>query len=377
MNLQELVAKRAEVLASMEKLNNDNPQMNEETETKYNTLNSEFKALSRKIDLAKTNNKLAAEVDDIILPANASVTATAEYRNGFDAYIAGADISEYKNVMSEGVDEDGGYTVPQTYEKTVLEKLNTLGLTRSISTTISTTSTRNIAIEGEAPTFAWIEEKGTYGETGSTFGNKQIKAHKLGGIIKVSDELLSDSMINFEAYMANQIAKGIDKAESPVFCIGDGVNKPTGYLTNLTSSVTTASTAAVTADELIDIYYSLPEAYRKTATWRMNDKTVKAIRKLKDSDGNYIFDAALTQGERPTLLGRPIVTDNEMPLMATGNKFVVFGAFDYYQIGNRGNMEIRRLNEKYADEGLVGFRVTVRVDAKRLLDEAFVAGQNA
>jgi HK97 family phage major capsid protein len=279
--------------------------------------------------------------------------------------------------MTEGVSEDGGYIVPVTYQDTVLEKLNTLSRTRSISNVLATTSTRNVPVEGDAPTFAWIDEGAAYGETKSTFGNKQINAYKLGGIIKVSDELLNDSMISFEAYMSNQIAKGIDKAEAPAFCLGDGNKKPTGYATGLvaTADTTTAATAAITGAEIAKIYYALPEAYRARATWRMNTKSLQKIRELNDGNGVYFYKDEIKNSM--TIEGRPVVIDDNLPDMATGAKFLVFGDFNYYQIGDRGTMEIRRLNEKYADNGLVGFRVTVRVDAKRMLDEAFVVAKNA
>lgn len=376
MNLQEMILARAEKFKEMKALNEANPKMDDITEAKYNALADEVKALTRNIDLVATENGLKNQVDDVVSDG-VNPLASMDYRNGFDKYIAGQDMMEFKAAMTEGVAEDGGYTVPQTYQNTVLEKLNTLSRTRSISNVLSTTSTRNVPVEGDAPTFTWIDEGGTYGETKSTFGNKQLNAYKLGGIIKVSDELLNDTAINFEAYMANQIAKGIDKAEAPAFCLGDGVKKPTGYATSLvaTPDTTTASTNGITGSEVAKIYYALPEAYRARATWRMNTKTLQKIRELNDGNGVYFYREEIKS--TMTIEGKPVVIDESLPDMATGAKFLVFGDFNYYQIADRGAMEIRRLNEKYSDTGMVGFRVTVRVDAKRMLDEAFVVAQNA
>lgn len=375
MNLQEMILARAEKFKEMKVLNDANPKMDATIEAKYNALSDEVKALTRNIDLATTENALKAQVDDVVSDG-INPLATMDYRNGFDKYIAGQDMMEFKAAMTEGVAEDGGYTVPITYQNTVLEKLNTLSRTRSISNVIATTSTRNVPVEGDAPTFEWIDETGTYGETKSKFGNKQINAYKLGGIIKVSDELLNDTAISFEAYMANQIAKGIDKAEAPAFCIGDGVKKPIGYVTNLTATTdtTTAAINAIAAGEVESIYYALPEAYRARATWRMNTRTLKKIRGLNDGNGVYFYKEEIKSSM--TIEGKPVVIDESLPDMATGAKFLVFGDFNYYQIADRGAMEIRRLNEKYSDTGMVGFRVTVRVDAKRMLDEAFVVAQN-
>ncbi len=376
MNSQELIAARAEKFKEIKALSDANPQMDKETEKKYNALNNDFKALSRKIEIATTENGLKAQVDDVVSDG-VNPLASMDYRNGFDKYIAGQDMMELKAAMTEGVAGDGGYTVPITYQNTVLEKLNTLSRTRSISNVIATTSTRNVPVEGDAPTFTWIDESGEYGETKSTFGNKQINAYKLGGIIKVSDELLNDTAISFEAYMANQIAKGIDKAEAPAFCSGDGNKKPTGYATALvaTTDTTTAATNAITGAEVAKIYYALPEAYRARATWRMNTRTLQKIRELNDGNGVYFYKDEIKNSM--TIEGKPVVIDENLPDMATGAKFLVFGDFNYYQIADRGGMEIRRMNEAYAGNGLVGFRVTVRVDAKRMLDEAFVVAKNA
>ena len=109
----------------------------------------------------------------------------------------------------------------------------------------------------------------------------------------------------------------------------------------------------------------------------MTDKTEKAIRKLKDGNGNYIYDPKLDSKGRASLLGKPIVIDNSMPELGTGNKFIVIGDFNYYQIADRGGMSIQRLNELYAGTGMVGFRVHKRLDAKVTLPEAFNAGKNA
>lgn len=383
--LEELNAKidlRAEKLDELKKLNAKENLTDGEV-SNFEALQAQLEKLDREITVARNEFKLSME-EDVVMGATAQeedierAVATADYRNAFDKYLEG-ELQEVKAEMTVGVDADGGYIVPESYQRTVIEKLNILGRTRAISNVMMTDSTLNIPIEGDAPTFAWIDEGGAYGETKSTFGQKQIKAYKLGGIIKVSEELLQDNMINFDAYMAVQIAKGIDKAEAPAFATGDGTGKPTGYSIAGTvgTNSTTAAVNAVTADEIIDIYYDLKEEYRANSTWRMNDKTEKAIRKLKDVDGNYIYSPALNDGERPALLGRPIVIDNSLPDMAASAKFIVIGDFNYYHIADRGSLSIQRLNELYAGTGFVGFKVKKRVDAQVSLSEAFNVGQNA
>lgn len=376
-------AKRASILAQLSAFANAHPTMTDEQVIEYEALEKEFDKIDASIKREEKQAKREALLKEptseaLIVDDVQDGTRTEEYRNAFDAFLAGGSVADFKANMTVGVDADGGFIVPASYQRTVLQKLQAIGRTRAISNVLGTESTTNIPVEGDAPTFTWVAEGGAYGTTKSTFGNEQIGAWKLGGIIKVSEELLQDNMINFEEYMAGQIAKGIDKAESPAFAVGTGTNQPKGYVTGVAvgASSTTASTTAVTADEWIDIFYDLKEEYRANATWRMNDNTLKSLDKLKDGQGNYIL-GTLADGVTPVLKGRPIVIDNSMADIGAGNVFTVFGDFNYYQIADRGNMTIQRLSERYADEGYVGFKVTKRVDGKATLAEAFNAGKNA
>lgn len=378
--LEQLIQARAEALNKMKAFNEAHPQMDDAKLSEYKALVADFEKANRDVEVAKAEAMLTSQTDEL-LEVGSQVQmsqAAAQYTQAFDNYLAGRNLADAMAAMTEGVDADGGYIVPVEYQNTVLAKLNAIGVTRGISNVITTKTTTNIPTEGDAPAFSWIQEGGAYGETNPTLGNVSIGAYKLGGIIKVSEELLKDTSINFDAYMANQIARGIDKAEAPAFAVGDGVNKPTGYATAATvgANSTTAATNAVTADEIIDIFFDLKEEYRKNATWRMNDNTLKAISKLKDGNGNYLL-GTLADGVTYVLKGRPVVVDNSMPDMATGAKFIVIGDFNYYQIADRGDLSIKRLNERYADVGMIGFQVSKRVDAKITIAEAFNAGKNA
>lgn len=377
-------AERAKLLEQMRAFTDAHPEMSNDQVKEYEGIEAKFD----KIDAAiKREEKISARekhlggntseplVDDGVVAG----TESEDYMKAFDSYLAGGNLADIRAAMTVGTDADGGFIVPQEYQRSVIRKLNAMGRTRSISNVIQTSSTINMPIEGDAPTFAWVTEGGAYGETASTFGNETIGAFKLGGIIKVSEELLQDNMIDFDMYMADQIARGIDKAESPAFAVGTGTGQPKGYVTGAAvgANSTTASTTAVTANEIIDIYYDLKEEYRANATWRMTDKTEKAIRKLKDTNGDYIYSPAMSEGERTTLLGRPIVIDNNMAELGATNKFIVIGDFMNYRIADRGQLSIQRLNELYAANGYVGFKVHKRVDGKPVLAEAFNAGANA
>ena len=192
-------------------------------------------------------------------------------------------------------------------------------------------------------------------------------------MIKVSEELLNDSAFDLESYIASEFVRRIGDKEEEAFLVGNGTGKPTGIL-NATGGgqvgVTTASATAITADELIDLFYSLKAPYRKNAIWILNDSTIKAIRKLKDSTGNYLLQPALKDGEVSTLLGRPYFTSAFAPEIAAGAKTIVFGDLSYYWIGDREGISFKRLNELYAGNGQVGFLASKRLDGKTVLPEA-------
>ena len=134
--------------------------------------------------------------------------------------------------------------------------------------------------------------------------------------------------------------------------------------------MTAASATAVTADELMDLYYSLKSPYRKKSMWVLNDSTIKAIRKLKDNNGQYLWQPSLTAGTPDMILGRPIKTSAYMPAMAAGAKTIAFGDFSYYWIADRQGRSFKRLNELFAATGQVGFLASQRVDGKMILAEA-------
>lgn len=379
--LEALYATRKEKLTAMEELNAKDT-LNEAEKETFKQLEDAYAKADREIQIGKQQLKLANEVDDVLVaqnPLSDEAKAEMEYTQNFDKYVKGEiSIDAAKNVMTVSTDAKGGYTVPVKYRNTILEKLNSMGRTRGISSNIRTTSTEMIPIEGDTPVFDWITENGAYPKTDAEFGQTSLAAHKLGGIIQVSEELLQDSAINMESYLARKIALGMDNKEKVAFTTGTGTGQPTGYVTGLTAGANSTTTAvdAVTADELFDIWHDLKEEYRANAVWRMNDLTLKSISALKDGNGVYLFPT-LRDGSKPTLFGKQIVIDDSLPNMATGAKFLVVGDFSYYQIGDRGDMTIQRLNELYAENGLIGYKVTARVDGKRLLDEAFNVAQNA
>lgn len=301
--------------------------------------------------------------------------ASEEYKANFwNAMRSKVPLPSVVNALEEGTDSEGGYLVPDEYERTLVEALEEENVFRQMAKVIRTSSgDRKIPVVATKGTASWIDEEGAYTESDDSFDQISIGAYKVGTMIKVSEELLNDSVFDLESYIAKEFARRIGAKEEEAFFTGDGSGKPLGVLAaagGAETGVTAASSTAVTADELMDLFYSLKSPYRKKAVWVLNDSTIKAVRKLKDSTGQYLWQPSLVAGTPDTLLGRPVKTSAYMPMIAAGAKTIAFGDFSYYWIADRQGRSFKRLNELYAANGQVGFLGSQRVDGKLVLSEA-------
>ena len=281
---------------------------------------------------------------------------------------------EVRNALQVGVDSEGGYLVPDEFENTLVQSLGQKRIVREHAYVFQTNSgSHKIPVVTNKGTASWIDEEGGIPEGDDTFGQQTIGVHKVGTIIKVSEELLNDAAFDLEGYFSAEFARRIGNKEEDAFFNGDGIGKPLGVLAangGAEVGVTAASATAITAEEVISLFYSLEAPYRENAIWVFNDATMAAIRKLKGNDGQFLWQKALHEGDHETLLGKPVFTSPFMPEIAAGAKPILFGDFNFYWIGDRQGVTFKRLNERYADTGQVGFLATKRVDAKLILPEA-------
>ena len=196
------------------------------------------------------------------------------------------------NSLQVGEDSEGGYLVPDEFERTLIEALEEENVFRKLAKIITTSSgDRKIPVVATKGTASWVDEEGPIEESDDAFTQVSIGAYKLGTMIKVSEELLNDSVFNLESYIAKEFARRIGAKEEEAFFGGDGDGKPTGIFHATAGAqigVTTASATAITIDEILDLFYSLKSPYRKRATFVVKVAPVKAIRKLKYDNGIYI-----------------------------------------------------------------------------------------
>ena len=348
---------------------------------KYEKMEADIVALGKEIDIlerqAEMEKKLNAPTSEPVVNTpdgggkEKTGRASDEYKNAFWKAMQNKYSYAVQDALQIGEDSEGGYLVPDEFETKLIDKLADENFIRSLATVVtSANGDKKIPVVASHGAAVWTDEEGEYTEDDDSFGVATLGAHKLTSIIKVSEELLNDAAFNIETYIAQEFARRMAAAEEAAFLDGNGTGKPTGLLTSGETGVTAASAEAITADEIIDLYHSLRTPYRKRAAFITNDSTIKVIRKLKDSTGQYLWQPGLKEGQPDTILNRPIYTSAYMPEISTGNKIMLFGDISYYWISDRQGRTFQRLNELYAAKGQVGFRVFQRVDGKLILPEA-------
>lgn len=348
-----------------------------EDDATYTQMEQEINDLGKEIARLERQEALEAELNR---PVNQPLTskpgsgrgeepktgrASDEYRKAMlDAFRS--NFKRVSNILQEGVDADGGYLVPEEYDRRLIDTLSEENIMRRLATIITTSGEHKINIAATKPAASWIEEGGalTFGD--ATFSQILLDAHKLHVAIKVTEELLYDNAFNLEGYILDQFGKALGNAEEDAFLNGDGTGKPLGlFAATGGGTVAGTLTAAIKSDDMLDLVYALKRPYRKKASFIMNDKTLSSLRKLKDNNGTYIWQPSYQAGEPDRVLGYEVHTSAYAPEDA-----IAFGDYKYYNIGDRGTRSFSELRELFAGNGMIGYVAKERVDGKLILPEA-------
>lgn len=312
------------------------------------------------------------------------------FRQAFYRYMTVSELREQSRdelrVMSTATNPGGGYIVPTTFERTLIERARDFGVMRQIATVETTSTGEKITapMEDTHGVASWLATNAAYAESDEAFLQVTLDAFKAGTLIRVAEELLQDSAFDLEAYIARQFAARIGILENTAYVVGDGVGKPTGIVTSAAvgrtmpvGSTTGFPAGGAGGDEIIRLMHSVLMAYRNRGAFLMKDATMLAIRLLKDGQGNYLWRPGLEANSADTLVGRPLYVDPDMPTMAANAKAVLFGDFSAYVIRDVQGVGIQRLNELYAANGQVGFRAYHRTEGKLLNPDAVKALANS
>jgi len=355
--------------------------MTTEEKSKFEAIEADARGLKQEIEIIERNAEMKKELASAqgearaaAPKANASEAFGKYLRHGFAALTA-----EERSMIQKrgtatqvaGTDNLGGYLVPQEFSneldmaseftgevERLAKKLNTAGGGLLDYPTLNDTATdANLISEAAAVT---VQDM--------TFGNKQLSAYNYSSLVKVSQQLLQDSAFDLNAFLVEAMGERIARATNAAFTTGTGSSQPQGIITGSVAGKTAASATAITADEILDLIYSIDSSYRNKASFGLmaHDNVISAIRALGIGSSNDfpIFMPSMAQGEPDRIFGVPVYVNNDMESsIATGKKTLLAADFSKFVVRNAGGIQMLRLNERFADELEVGFVSWKRSDS--------------
>ncbi len=352
----------------------ENGMLNDSDYAVYEQMEKEIQNISREISRMQREDALEQELSKPMntpltnKPFKGEIDGTGRASEDYKKAMLEALHSNFRNVsnvLQEGTDADGGYLVPEEYDKRIIEVLNSENIMRTLGTKIKTGGDHKINIAATKPAASWIEEGEPLVWGDATFDQILLDAHKLHVAIKITEELLYDNSFGLESYITTQFGRALANAEEDAFLNGNGQGKPTGIFAVTGGGKVSATTTALKGDDIINLVYALKRPYRKKAAFIMNDKILATVRTLKDSEGQYLWQQSFKDGEPERLAGYPVYTSEYAP-----TNMISFGDYSYYNIGDRGTRSFKKLTELFAGNDMVGFVAKERVDGKLVLPEA-------
>lgn len=328
-------------------------------------------------EIADAHIKIAATQ---MQPGGKEPVRDAEYSASFLAHVRSGDVQA---ALNKGANEEGGYLTPIEWDRTILDRLVLISPMRQIASVQPTSKsgfTKLVNMGGTGS--GWVGEADA--RPGTNTPTLKPFSFPMGEIYanpSATQQILDDSEIDLEQWLAGEVNTEFAKQEGLAFVSGDGSKKPAGVLTYVTGGanaaahplgdiklVNSAAAAAITADGIMDLIYALPSAFTGNARFTMNRTTQGAVRKLKDGQGNYLWQPSYVAGQPATLGGYPITEMPDMPNVAANAVPILFGDFKQgYQIIDR--MGIRILRDPFTNKPYVLFYTTKRVGGGLLTPE--------
>ncbi len=330
-------------------------------------------AEQREADITAAFDRVGGKVDERTKSQAEEIRSFIRGESGKTLDVRGENVN-FRD-LTKGTATAGGNTVPTSfYAQLMAHLIEVSGVLQGGPTFFRTDSGENfeVPVTTAHSSAALIAEGATITESDPAFAKRTLGAYKYAVAIQVSNELLSDSGVDLTGYLAMQAGRAVGNALGVHLVTGTGSSQPAGIATGASTGVTgSASVAgAFSADNLIDLYYSVIAPYRSSTScgWLMRDATVAAVRKLKDTTNQYIWQPAYTAGTPETILGKPVYTDPNVAAVALSAKSVLFGDMSAYAVRLAGGVRFERSDEFAFGSDLVTFRCIVRGDGV-LLDQ--------
>lgn len=355
--MNELMEKRNNLLDEMDALLNgakeETRALTDDESTRFDSIKTEIAQIDKTLQADEESRSFEKKE---VAKMNTEQETRALEEQKFVAFVKGEE-----RALSVG--ENGGI-IPQSIANKIIEKVKELSPIYRLATIYNVGGTLVFPSYDEATSSisaAYVEDLQELTEGTGKFTTVKLDNHIIGVLAKVSKSLINRTDVDVLSFVINKVAESIANFLEKELLTG--TTKIQGVLT-ATQVVTAASATALTADEFIDLQMTVPETYQAKAVFIMNKETFKAVRKLKDNDGNYLLNKNIVNGFGYDLLGKPVYVSESMPTIATGAKVVAYGDMSGLYVKLAQNVEVQILNEKYATSHATGVVGYVEADAK-------------
>jgi HK97 family phage major capsid protein len=357
-------------------------EMNADELSRFDSVHDDLRGIERQIEAIERLNNVTAQQDQLIKPQNEEKRS---YKDVFVDYCKGRKLSlDDKGILERGTTtittttagtNYGGYAVAEEFSGELNRQMALYGGMLSAARIINSTTGGTLSwpkVNDTSAKATIIGEGSATTVQDFTLTRIQLGAYTYRDLIKISQEWAQDEGVNMVGELSSMIAERFGRALNEHFTTGDGSSKPTGFVTDAATGHTGAATA-ITADDLIDLEHSVDPAYRSSASaaFMLNDSTLAAVRKLTvgTSDDRLLWQPGYVEGAPDRILGYRYVVNQDMADIGASAKSIAFGDWSKYIIRRVANMNLRRLDERFADELEIGFLAWARYDGK-LLDAA-------
>lgn len=374
------VWEQAKVIA--DRAADENRAFSGEEEGSWTTLNAELDALDKRIKDVLDGEQRAADTEAAFTKLSGKPATGQRNEDGFAqelrTFMAGKAGHSLEVMPERPVDfrtlskltaAAGANTVPTSfYDRIIANLIETAAIMQAGPTVLQTGGGESIQVPKTTAhsTAAIVTEGAAIAASDPAFGQITLGAYKYGLLIQVSRELIQDTGADLEGYLSMQAGRALGNAFGGHAITGTGTGQPRGVVTDATLGVTTGTGVAgvPTADNLIDLYYSVIPPYRNSpaARWIIRDSTVGALRKIKDTTGQYLWQPGLVNGTPDTFLGKPVLTDPGVAATGVNNKSVVFGDMSQYFVRMVNGIRFERSDDYAFNTDLVTFRALMRAD---------------
>ncbi|HHV12326.1 MAG TPA: phage major capsid protein [Clostridiales bacterium] len=294
-------------------------------------------------------------------------TGAPEYDNHFWNAMRGNDAS-YAELSKGRNIETGTYAMPNSTNNKYMAALEKESLFRNIGTVIKAYDNGYRIFTKDSTDLAqWVPEGDTIPiyDGIDDFTINTVDSWKLAAFVKMDEAFIRDAGFDIENHLINRFAKNFGRAEDNAFINGTGIQMPTGILNDTNGADVGITTAEITYDDVIRLYFSIKPEYRRNAVWLMNDEAALALRTLKDSTGNYLW-----RNSDDTILGKRVIISEYMPNAESDSKPIAFGDFSYYWVIGRSPVSVKTLSEKFALHDQIGYLAFEFLDGKLIRPEA-------